>query len=91
MRCYQWRRGEDHQAEYARLLADMLNQGVLQDAVPAGLEDQGSFELDVLDVLDALGSAGLKLVPDDQPESALAHTSLAELSREIEGSGTETS
>ena len=90
-RCHNGTVSDDHQAEYARRLADMLNEGVLQDAVPAGLEDQGQFELDVLDVLDALGSAGLKLVRDDQPESALAHTSLAELSREIEGSGTETS
>jgi hypothetical protein len=76
---------EDHQAEYARRLADMLNRGVLQDAVPAGLEDQGQFELDVLDVLDALGSAGLKLVRDDQRDGSIAHTSLADLTREIEG------
>jgi hypothetical protein len=56
---------DDSQAGYARLVADLLNQGALQDAVTAGLEDQGQFELDALDLLDALRSAGLKLVPDD--------------------------
>ena len=38
------------QSEYARRLAHMLNEGVLQDAVAAGLEEQGQFEIDVLDL-----------------------------------------
>jgi hypothetical protein len=38
---------------------------VLQDAVAAGLEEQGSFKMDVLNVLDALASAGVKLARDD--------------------------
>jgi hypothetical protein len=75
---------ETNQAEYARLLADILNQGVLQDAVPAGLEDQGPFVLDALDVLDALGSARLKLVPDDESDATNAYTSLTELHRGLE-------
>jgi hypothetical protein len=53
----------EQQAEYARRLARMLNEGVLQDAVAAGLEEQGQFEIDTLDLLDALRSAGLALVP----------------------------
>jgi hypothetical protein len=53
------------QTEYARRLAHMLNEGVLQDAVAAGLEEQGQFEIDVLDLLDALESAGLQLALRD--------------------------
>ena len=56
---------EDRQTRFALLVVDLLNQGSLQDAVVAGLEDQGQFRLDTLDLLDALRSAGLKLVPDD--------------------------
>ena len=59
---------EGHQAEYAQRIATVLNIGVLQDAVAAGLEDQGQFKVDVLDLLDALESAGLKLVVDDGGE-----------------------
>jgi hypothetical protein len=55
----------EHQTEYARRLARMLNEGVLQDAVAAGLEEQGQFEIDTLDLLDALQSAGLALVPHE--------------------------
>ena len=43
----------------------MLNLGVLQDAVAVGLEEQGQFEIDILDLLDALESAGLQLAPRD--------------------------
>jgi hypothetical protein len=53
------------QTEYAQRLANMLNHGVLQDAVAAGLEEQGQFEIDILDLLDALESAGLQLAPRD--------------------------
>jgi hypothetical protein len=53
----------DVQTEYAQRLANMLNRGVLQDAVSAGLEEQGQFEIDTLDLLDALESAGLQLAP----------------------------
>ena len=55
----------EQQTEYAHRLAHMLNAGVLQDAVAAGLEEQGQFEIDTLDLLDALESAGLQLVPRD--------------------------
>lgn len=55
----------EQQTEYARRLAHMLNEGVLQDAVAAGLEEQGQFEIGALDLLDALQSAGLKLAPAD--------------------------
>lgn len=55
--------GTEDQTEYARRLAHMLNVGVLQDAVAAGLEEQGQFEIDTIDLLDALQSAGLELAP----------------------------
>jgi len=67
---------EDNQAEYAGLIAKVLNLGVLQDAVAAGLEDQGPFKVDVLDLLDALESAGLKLVLDPDGEVAAANSAL---------------
>jgi hypothetical protein len=51
------------QTELAQRLAHMLNTGVLQDAVSAGLEEQGQFRIDTLDLLDALQSAGLMLAP----------------------------
>jgi hypothetical protein len=67
---------EGNQAEYAQLIAKVLNLGVLQDAVAVGLEDQGQFMVDVLDLLDALGSAGLKLVLDPDGEVAAANAEL---------------
>lgn len=57
---------EENQALYAQRLANALNEGVLQDAVEAGLEEQGPFTVDVLSVLDTLVSVGLRLVLDDQ-------------------------
>ena len=65
-----------NQAEYAQLIARVLNLGVLQDAVAVGLEDQGQFMVDVLDLLDALESAGLKLVLDSAGEVAAANAAL---------------
>jgi hypothetical protein len=67
---------EGSQAEYAQRIARVLNLGVLQDAVAAGLEDQGQFKVDVLDLLDALQSAGLKLVLDPDGEVAAANAAL---------------
>jgi hypothetical protein len=67
---------EGSQAEYAQRIAKVLNLGVLQDAVAAGLEDQGQFMVDVLDLLDALQSAGLKLVLDPDGEVAAANAAL---------------
>ena len=64
------------QAEFAQRIAMLLNTGVLQDAVWQGLEDQGQFEVDVLDVLDALDGAKLKLATDDSGEAAAATTEL---------------
>jgi len=66
------------QAEYAQRVAMVLNAGVLQDAVALGLEDQGQFEVDVLDVLDALEGANLKLVPDDDGEVTRASSALVD-------------
>ena len=64
------------QAEYAQRLARVLNLGVLQDAVAAGLEEQGQFEIDTLDLLDALESAGLQLAArDNTPENTAENTS----------------
>jgi hypothetical protein len=65
-----------NQAEYAQLIAKVLNLGVLQDAVAVGLADQGQFLVDVLDLLDALQSAGLKLVLDTDGEVAAANAAL---------------
>jgi len=67
---------EGRQAEYAQRIAKVLNIGVLQDAVAAGLEDQGQFKVDVLDILDALQSAGLMLVVDDDDEVSAANAAL---------------
>ncbi|HTK15521.1 MAG TPA: hypothetical protein VL769_03940 [Acidimicrobiia bacterium] len=67
---------EAGQAEYAQRIARVLNLGVLQDAVAVGLEDQGQFMVDVLDLLDALESAGLKLVLDPDGEVAAANAAL---------------
>lgn len=72
---------EDHQAEYAHRIAKILNLGVLQDAVPIGLEDQGQFKVDVLDLMDALESSGLKLVVDETGEVAAANAALVESRR----------
>lgn len=71
----------DSQTEYARRVAKALNVGVLQDAVAVGLEDQGQFEIDALDVLDALESAHLKLTPDNDDEVTQASTALVESNR----------
>ena len=67
---------EGNQAEYAQRIAKVLNLGVLQDAVAAGLEDQGQFKIDELDLLDALESSGLKLVVDDDGEVSAANAAL---------------
>jgi hypothetical protein len=56
---------------YAQRVAAALNEGVLQDAVEAGLEQQGEFTVDAVSVLDALMSAGVKLVRDDEGETGL--------------------
>jgi len=64
------------QAEYAQRIALILNAGVLQDAVPLGLEGQGHFEVDVLDLLDALNGARLKLVVDERDEVPQASAAL---------------
>ena len=59
----------EEQAQMAQRLTHMLNTGVLQDAVSAGLEDQGQFRIDTLDLLGVLlESAGLVLAPRP-PES----------------------
>jgi hypothetical protein len=73
---------EGGQAEYAERIARVLNLGVLQDAVAAGLEDQGQFKVDMLDVLDALESAGLKLVLDADGEVSAANSALVESRRD---------
>jgi hypothetical protein len=73
---------ESGQAEYAERIAKVLNRGVLQDAVAAGLEGQGQFQVDLLDMLDALESAGLKLVPDPNREVSAANTALVEARRD---------
>jgi hypothetical protein len=72
------------QAELAQRIAMVLNTGVLQDAVWQGLEDQGQFEVDVLDVLDALDGASLKLVIDDRNEAAEASAALLASRRQRE-------
>ena len=64
------------QADYAQRIARILNDGVLQDAVSLGLEDQGQFEVDVLDILDALNEAQLSLAPDESGAAAQASTAL---------------
>ncbi len=71
----------DPQAEYAQRIARVLNSGVLQDAVALGLEDQGPFSIDVLDVLDALESSHLRLVPDEHGEATQARDALVEPQR----------
>ena len=53
---------DEQQAADAQKFATALNEGVLQDAVAVGLEEQGPFTVDGLTVLDALVSAGLRLV-----------------------------
>ena len=72
---------DGNQAEYAGQLARMLNLGVLQDAVAAGLEDQGQFKIDALELMGALESAGLKLAPDDSGEVSAANSLLVESHR----------
>jgi len=54
----------------------ILNAGVLQDAVVRGLEDQGQFEVDMFDVLDALDGARLKLVDDERGKASQASKAL---------------
>ena len=72
----------DPQADFAQRIARILNDGVLQDAVAVGLEDQGQFRLDVLDVLDALENAGLKLAPDPDSEVSRINAALTASRRE---------
>ena len=69
------------QAEFAQRVVLVLNAGVLQDAVWQGLEDQGQFGVDVLDVLDALDGAQLKLVPDTDGEALEALAAIAAQTR----------
>jgi hypothetical protein len=64
------------QAGYAQRIARILNDGVLQDAVSLGFEDQGQFEVDVLDILDALNEAQLSLAPDESGAAAQASAAL---------------
>jgi len=66
------------QAGYAQRIARILNDGVLQDEVSLGLEDQGQFEVDVLDILDALNEAQLSLAPDASGAAAQASAALIE-------------
>ena len=73
---------EGNQAEYAQRIAKVLNLGVLQDSVAAGLEDQGPFKVDELDLLDALESAGLKLVLDEDGEVSAENAALVESRRD---------
>ena len=80
--CDHSRMTEGNQAEYAQRIAKVLNLGVLQDSVAAGLEDQGPFRVDELDLLDALESAGLKLVPDENGEVSAANAALVESRRD---------
>jgi hypothetical protein len=75
---------EENQALYAQRLAHALNVGVLQDAVQAGLEEQGPFTVDVLSVLDTLVSVGLRLVLDDHGDAAAAYTALAGAGHDLE-------
>jgi hypothetical protein len=75
---------EENQALYAQRLANALNEGVLQDAVEAGLEEQGPFTVDVLSVLDTLVSVGLRLVLDDQGDAAAAYTALVGTDHDLE-------
>ena len=79
--------GTGHGSQNGELLATRfhdghLNLGVLQDSVAAGLEDQGPFKVDELDLLDALESAGLKLVPDDDGDVPAANAALVESRRD---------
>jgi hypothetical protein len=79
---------DENQERLAKLLTRALNEGVLQDAVAAGLEEQGPFTMDVLSVLDALASAGLKLVRDDhiddQRDVTIADTTLLGIEGEFD-------
>ena len=75
----------DAQIERAQGLTDLLNEVLIELIVTDDDgEDDDSAEdprpaLDVRDVLDALASLGLKLVPDEEGESSLAY--LRELRR----------
>ena len=73
---------EESQADYAGRLAKMLNIGVLQDAVAAGLEDQGPFKIDALELLGALESAGLKLAPDEAGDVATENAAIVDAPRD---------
>jgi hypothetical protein len=79
---------DENQARYAQRLGTALNEGVLQDAVEAGLEEQGQFTVDVLSVLDALVSAGVKLVRDDRGDVTIAYTTLLGIDRDLDGHDT---
>ena len=75
---------DENQALYAQRLANALNAGVLQEAVEAGLEEQGPFTVDVLSVLDTLVSVGLRLVLDDQGDAEAAYTALVGADLDLE-------
>ena len=76
---------DEDQVRYAQRLAAALNEGVLQDAVEAGLEKQGQFTVDVVSVLDALVSAGVKLVRDVEGDARIAYTTLLGIDRDPDG------
>lgn len=61
---------DEQQEADAQKLAGALNEGVLQDAVAVGLEEQGSFTVDGLTILDALVSVGLRLVRVEKRDDA---------------------
>ncbi len=74
--CDAVRMTEENQAAFAEMLANVLNEGALEDAVEIGLEEQGQFRVDVFGILDALASAGLKLVRDEHGDASIAFTTL---------------
>jgi hypothetical protein len=70
----------DRQAEYAQRIAMILNAG--DPRTRSGLEAQGPFKVDVLDLLDALEGGGLKLVVDELAEVPEASVALLEVRRQ---------
>jgi hypothetical protein len=78
----------DNQVAFAEMLAAALNEGPLQDTVELDAKDPGPFTIDVPGMLDALASAGLKLVPDEGGDASIAYTTLLGIERDIDDGDT---
>jgi hypothetical protein len=80
---------DDNQVECDVRLANALNQGGCSKALSRpDLTHRGPVTVDVLNVLDALASAGVELVGDDHGDVTFAYTTLLGIHHDRDGAAT---